>query len=96
MPSGDHGVGCAPRWASEGSIFSRLAFKVLTRRSSGARLAIAVASATRPEQQYVSGPLADLPGLASGLAPGAPVVVILGAVARNAPAGILAATASAA
>ena len=46
-PSGDHGVGCAPRWASDGSIFSRLAFSVLTRRSSGARLAIAVASATR-------------------------------------------------
>ena len=32
---------------SDGSIFSRLAFSVLTRRSSGARLAIAVASATR-------------------------------------------------
>jgi uroporphyrin-III C-methyltransferase/precorrin-2 dehydrogenase/sirohydrochlorin ferrochelatase len=58
--------------------------------------AVAIASATRPEQHHVVGSLADLPGLASGLAPGAPVVVVLGAVARNAPAGLLAATASAA
>ena len=46
-PIGDHGVGCAPRCDSRGRTFSRLAFSVLTRRSSGARLAIAVASATR-------------------------------------------------
>jgi uroporphyrin-III C-methyltransferase/precorrin-2 dehydrogenase/sirohydrochlorin ferrochelatase len=58
--------------------------------------AIAIASATRPEQDHVAGRLEDLPGLASGLAPGAPVVVILGAVARNAPAAISLAAASAA
>jgi uroporphyrin-III C-methyltransferase/precorrin-2 dehydrogenase/sirohydrochlorin ferrochelatase len=58
--------------------------------------AAAIASATRPEQHHVAGRLADLPGLASGLAQGAPVVVILGAVARNAPANLLAAAASAA
>ena len=58
--------------------------------------AVAIASATRPEQHHVAGRLEDLPGLASGLAPGAPVVVILGAVARNAPAVIPAAAASAA
>ena len=43
----DHGVGVVPRCAVDASTFSRFAFKVLTRRSSGARLAIAVASATR-------------------------------------------------
>ena len=58
--------------------------------------AIDIASATRPEQQNVAGPLEDLPRLASELAPGTPVVVILGAVARNAPAALQAATASAA
>jgi uroporphyrin-III C-methyltransferase/precorrin-2 dehydrogenase/sirohydrochlorin ferrochelatase len=58
--------------------------------------AIAIASATRPEQHHVAGRLEALAGLASELAPGAPVVVILGAVARNAPAGILPAAASAA
>ena len=46
-PSGDHGVSLAPRCDSRGSTFSRLPLRVLTRRSSGARLAIAVASATR-------------------------------------------------
>jgi len=58
--------------------------------------AAAIAAATRPEQHHVAGALEALPRLTSGLAPGAPVVVILGAVARNAPAAIRAATASAA
>ena len=58
--------------------------------------AVAIASATRPEQHHVAGSLEVLPGLALGLAPGAPVLVILGAVARNVPASTLAADASAA
>jgi len=58
--------------------------------------AIAIASASRPDQQHIAGSLVALPGLAAQLAPGAPVVIILGAVARNAPAGILPAAASAA
>lgn len=58
--------------------------------------AIAIASATRPEQDHVAGRLEDLPALASELAPGAPVLVILGAVGRNVPAAIPAAAASAA
>ena len=68
----------------------------LTHGLSAATPAIAVASATRPDQHHVAGPLGALPRLASGLAPGAPVVVILGAVARNAPASIPAEAASAA
>lgn len=58
--------------------------------------AIAVASATRPEQHHVEGRLEDLPHLAAGLAPGVPVVIILGAVARHAPSGLRADAASAA
>ena len=58
--------------------------------------AVAIASATRAEQQHVAGPLAALPGLVSALPPGAPIVVILGAVARNAPASSLPEAASAA
>lgn len=58
--------------------------------------AVAVASATLPDQQHVAGPLADLPGLVAALAPGAPVVVVLGAVARNVPASSLPEAASAA
>jgi uroporphyrin-III C-methyltransferase/precorrin-2 dehydrogenase/sirohydrochlorin ferrochelatase len=58
--------------------------------------AVAIASATLPGQDHVAGALVGLPGLVQALAPGAPVVVILGAVARNAPAGIAATRASAA
>jgi uroporphyrin-III C-methyltransferase/precorrin-2 dehydrogenase/sirohydrochlorin ferrochelatase len=58
--------------------------------------AVAVASATLAAQHHVAGRLADLLALAQTLAPGAPVVVILGAVARNAPASVQAAAASAA
>ena len=43
-PIGDHRVGSAPRCASFGTISSRSALSVLTRRSSGARLASAAPS----------------------------------------------------
>jgi len=46
-PIGDQASVWRRRWAIEPCTFSRLAFSVLTRRSSGARLAMAVASATR-------------------------------------------------
>jgi len=58
--------------------------------------AVAIASATRPEQHHVAGRLEDLPGLAASLAPDVPVLVVIGAVARNIPADIQAADASAA
>jgi uroporphyrin-III C-methyltransferase/precorrin-2 dehydrogenase/sirohydrochlorin ferrochelatase len=58
--------------------------------------ASAIASATLAAQHHVAGRLADLPALAAQLAPGAPVVIILGAVARHAPATALRAAASAA
>ena len=44
--------------------------------------AVAVASATRAEQAHVAGTLAGISGLAEGLAPGAPVILIIGQVAR--------------
>ncbi|MFC7498488.1 siroheme synthase CysG [Enterovirga sp. GCM10030262] len=49
--------------------------------------AVAIASATRPDQQQVSGPLSDIPALAETLTPGAPVIVVIGRVARPRSAG---------
>jgi len=45
--------------------------------------AVAVASATRAEQEHVAGSVAEIAGLAAGLAPGAPVILIVGQVART-------------
>lgn len=45
--------------------------------------ALAVASATRDAQAEVAAPLADLPARAAALPAGAPVIVIIGAVARR-------------
>ncbi|MBV9884726.1 MAG: uroporphyrinogen-III C-methyltransferase [Sphingomonadaceae bacterium] len=58
--------------------------------------AVAVASATLPAQQHVAGRLADLPGLVPSLAPGAPVIVLLGAVVGDLPAAVPQVAASAA
>ena len=46
--------------------------------------AVAVASATRPDQVAVAGTVANIAALAETLPPGAPVVVIVGHVARHA------------
>jgi uroporphyrin-III C-methyltransferase/precorrin-2 dehydrogenase/sirohydrochlorin ferrochelatase len=46
--------------------------------------AAAIASATRPEQAHVTGTVADIAGLAETLPAGAPVIVIIGKVARHA------------
>ncbi|MGZ8311298.1 MAG: siroheme synthase CysG [Allosphingosinicella sp.] len=51
--------------------------------------ATAVASATLPGQRHVAGRLADLPALAEALPPGSPVIVIIGQVVRDVPAGQL-------
>jgi uroporphyrin-III C-methyltransferase/precorrin-2 dehydrogenase/sirohydrochlorin ferrochelatase len=48
--------------------------------------AAAVASATLPEQSHVAGTIADIAARAEALPPGAPVVVIIGRVARHAAA----------
>ena len=45
--------------------------------------AVAIASATRPDQAHVAGSLDEIAGLAEALAPGAPVIVIVGQVART-------------
>jgi uroporphyrin-III C-methyltransferase/precorrin-2 dehydrogenase/sirohydrochlorin ferrochelatase len=58
--------------------------------------AVAIASATLPAQHHVAGPLEKLPRLAQALAPGAPVVVIIGGVARGVDASFLPEAASAA
>jgi uroporphyrin-III C-methyltransferase/precorrin-2 dehydrogenase/sirohydrochlorin ferrochelatase len=52
--------------------------------------AVAVASATRPDQQHVAASLADLPALAARLPEDAPVTIILGNVTRAKAAEILA------
>ena len=49
--------------------------------------AVAIASATRPDQQQVSGLISDIPALAETLTPGAPVIVVIGRVARPRMAG---------
>jgi len=49
---------------------------------------VAVANATRAEQEHVAGTLAAIAGLAAGLAPGAPVILIVGQVARSATAAV--------
>jgi uroporphyrin-III C-methyltransferase/precorrin-2 dehydrogenase/sirohydrochlorin ferrochelatase len=46
--------------------------------------AAAIASATRPEQAHVTGSIADIAALAETLPAGAPVIVIIGKVARHA------------
>jgi len=46
--------------------------------------ATAVASATRPEQVHVTGTIADIAGRTGSLPAGAPVIVIIGRVARHA------------
>ena len=47
--------------------------------------ALAVAWATRPEQEQVFGPVSKIAALAEALPPGAPVIVIVGRVARVRP-----------
>lgn len=46
--------------------------------------AVAIASATRPDQAHVAGAVGDIAALAETLPAGAPVIVILGQVARHA------------
>ena len=46
--------------------------------------AAAIASATRPEQVHVTGTIADIAALAETLPAGAPVIVVIGRVARHA------------
>jgi uroporphyrin-III C-methyltransferase/precorrin-2 dehydrogenase/sirohydrochlorin ferrochelatase len=48
--------------------------------------AAAIASATRPEQAHVTGSIAEIAALAESLPAGAPVIVIIGRVARHAAA----------
>jgi uroporphyrin-III C-methyltransferase/precorrin-2 dehydrogenase/sirohydrochlorin ferrochelatase len=48
-----------------------------------ATLAAAIASATRPDQAHVAGTVAELPALTEALPKGAPVIVIIGKVARH-------------
>jgi siroheme synthase len=45
--------------------------------------AVAIANATRADQAHVAGSLAEIAGEAEGLAPGAPVILIIGQVART-------------
>ncbi|HTU12504.1 MAG TPA: siroheme synthase CysG [Allosphingosinicella sp.] len=48
--------------------------------------AAAIASATRPDQAHVAGTVADIAALADALPKGAPVIVLIGQVARHAAA----------
>jgi len=50
--------------------------------------AAAIASATRPEQMHVAGMISDIATLAEALPAGAPVIVIIGRVARHAVDGL--------
>ena len=58
--------------------------EALARGLDPATPAAAIASATRPEQVHVVGTVAEIPGLAEALPKGAPVIVIIGKVARHA------------
>ena len=46
--------------------------------------AAAIASATRPEQAHVAGAVTEIAALADALPKGAPVIIIIGRVARHA------------
>lgn len=46
--------------------------------------AVAIASATRPDEAHVAGPIAEIEALAADLPAGAPVTIIIGWVARDA------------
>jgi len=63
-----------------------LAAFVAKARAAGLDLetpAVTVASATRPEQAHVAGPLRSLPALAATLDPAAPVIVLIGQAMRG-------------
>jgi uroporphyrin-III C-methyltransferase/precorrin-2 dehydrogenase/sirohydrochlorin ferrochelatase len=68
--------------------------KALANGLDKATPAVAIASATLPAEQRVSGTIADLPALASTLPEGAPVLILIGEVVR--PATLQAAIANAA
>jgi uroporphyrin-III C-methyltransferase/precorrin-2 dehydrogenase/sirohydrochlorin ferrochelatase len=65
---------------------ARFAREALAHGLDPATPAAAIASATRPEQAHVAGTIADIATLADSLPDGAPVIVIIGRVARHASA----------
>ncbi len=66
---------------------AEFAREALERGLDPATPAAAIASATRPEQTHVTGTIVNIATLAQVLPAGAPVIVIIGRVARNAAAG---------
>lgn len=69
----------------------RFVAKAVSQGLDPATPAVAVASATRPDQAHVHGTASELPALAASLDPAAPVTAIIGKVARDAPAPAVAA-----
>src|SRR5271165_4691983 len=71
-PTGDKGVGAAPRWASAASALSRVVLRRLTRRSTGARSASALPSSAAEAPKLASNCGASHSGKSPATCGGAP------------------------